>query len=100
MQSLDDQCQATGKDLTTVSRSDCLTLAPRLASNGPADPASSTARRNVLRACVRARGALLNLRLRDASRAIGEMQGMLSAGNRALRIRYEPVLAALRAALL
>jgi LuxR family transcriptional regulator, maltose regulon positive regulatory protein len=49
---------------------------------------------------VRARGALLDLRLREVSEALVQIGGLLTAGDVALRARYEGALAELRACLL
>ena len=78
-------------------------LGPTLASSVPPyrrPKLSSTPRWTLLRACARARRALLSLRLREASRAIAQIQGLLGNGDQLLRLRYEPALAALRAAVL
>jgi ATP/maltotriose-dependent transcriptional regulator MalT len=52
------------------------------------------------RAFVRARRALLNFRLREVSKAVVEMRGLLSAADRALGARYEAAVTELRACLL
>jgi len=100
MQPLDDQRAAVAGELRATGGRDYAQPECSFAHRGRTEPASGTRRWSLLRECVRARRALLNLRLRDASRSIGRMRGILSACDPAFQVRYEPALAALRAAVL
>jgi len=100
MQSLDDSRQAAPREFTMAASGACSPLESPRTSRWRTQPSSWACRWRLLRECVRARKAVLNLRLRDASRSIGQMHGILSASDPAFRVRYEPALSALRAAVL
>jgi LuxR family transcriptional regulator, maltose regulon positive regulatory protein len=100
MQSLNSQCRGAATERISVRPGHCPPHHPSLTFHWRLPPTLRTRPWRLLRAYARARRALLNMRLRNASRAIAEIDDMLSACDPTHRVRYEPALAELRAAVL